>query len=53
VRTPNPDPLTCPAMVVSFDLLKLWLILMMRRDLDVMEPKQPEDVYKTHLVDGR
>mmetsp|Transcript_31070 Transcript_31070/g.68978 ORF Transcript_31070/g.68978 Transcript_31070/m.68978 type:complete len:901 (-) Transcript_31070:581-3283(-) len=27
--------------------------LALARDLDVMEPKQPEDVYKTHLVDGR
>eukprot|EP00798_Chlamydomonas_sp_ICE-L_P009842 gene9842-7728_t len=27
--------------------------LALARDLDVMEPKQPEDVYKTHLIDGR
>ena len=27
--------------------------LALARDLDVMEAKQPEDVYKTHLVDGR
>lgn len=23
------------------------------RDLDVLEPKLPEDVYKSHLVEGR
>lgn len=23
------------------------------RDLDVLEPKMPEEVYKSHLVDGR
>lgn len=27
--------------------------LALARDLDVMEPKVPEDVYKTHLTDGR
>ena len=27
--------------------------LALARDLDVMEPKTAEDVYKTHLVDGR
>ncbi|CAD7696710.1 unnamed protein product [Ostreobium quekettii] len=27
--------------------------LELARDLDVMEPKVPEDVYKMHLVDGR
>lgn len=27
--------------------------LALARDLDVMEPKQPEDVYKSHLVNGR
>jgi 26S proteasome regulatory subunit N1 len=27
--------------------------LALARDLDVMEPKQPEDVYKLHLVEGR
>mmetsp|Transcript_17190 Transcript_17190/g.44108 ORF Transcript_17190/g.44108 Transcript_17190/m.44108 type:complete len:912 (-) Transcript_17190:167-2902(-) len=26
--------------------------LMLARDLDVMEPKTPQDVYKNHLVDG-
>jgi len=26
--------------------------LMLARDLDVMEPKTPQDVYKSHLVDG-
>lgn len=27
--------------------------LALARDLDVMEPKAPEDVYKTHLIEGR
>ncbi|KAL2629531.1 hypothetical protein R1flu_014217 [Riccia fluitans] len=27
--------------------------LTLARDLDVMEPKVPEDIYKAHLVDGR
>jgi 26S proteasome regulatory subunit N1 len=27
--------------------------LSLARDLDVMEPKTPDEVYKTHLVDGR
>ncbi|KAG6545593.1 hypothetical protein Mapa_012947 [Marchantia paleacea] len=27
--------------------------LTLARDLDVMEPKTPEDIYKAHLVDGR
>eukprot|EP00879_Flechtneria_rotunda_P023735 GHRR01025127.1.p1 GENE.GHRR01025127.1~~GHRR01025127.1.p1 ORF type:complete len:652 (+),score=250.63 GHRR01025127.1:1606-3561(+) len=27
--------------------------LALARDLDVLEPKVPEDVYKTHLTDGR
>lgn len=27
--------------------------LTLARDLDVMEPKTPDDVYKTHLEDGR
>jgi 26S proteasome regulatory subunit N1 len=26
--------------------------LALARDLDVMEPKMPEDVYKTHLTGG-
>lgn len=27
--------------------------LTLARDLDVMEPKAPEDIYKAHLIDGR
>ncbi|KAK1381421.1 hypothetical protein POM88_028165 [Heracleum sosnowskyi] len=27
--------------------------LMFARDIEVMEPKSPEDVYKRHLLDGR
>ncbi|CAI5978757.1 unnamed protein product [Closterium sp. NIES-64] len=27
--------------------------LTLARDLDVMEPKLPEDIYKAHLIDGR
>jgi 26S proteasome regulatory subunit N1 len=27
--------------------------LTLARDLDVMEPKTPDDIYKAHLVDGR
>lgn len=27
--------------------------LMLARDLDVMEPKVPDDIYKAHLIDGR
>eukprot|EP00898_Chlorokybus_atmophyticus_P005084 jgi/Chlat1/5577/Chrsp369S05360 len=27
--------------------------LTLARDLDVMEPKTPEDIYKTHLIDSR
>lgn len=27
--------------------------LSLARDLDVMEPKTPEDIYKSHLVEGR
>ncbi|XP_024533370.1 26S proteasome non-ATPase regulatory subunit 2 homolog A [Selaginella moellendorffii] len=27
--------------------------LTLARDLDVMEPKVPEDIYKAHLIDGR
>eukprot|EP00250_Pteridium_aquilinum_P033849 c6479_g1_i1 orf=630-3299(-) len=27
--------------------------LTLARDLDVMEPKTPEDIYKAHLIDGR
>jgi 26S proteasome regulatory subunit N1 len=27
--------------------------LALARDLDVMEPKTPDDVYKMHLVEGR
>lgn len=27
--------------------------LQLARDLDVMEAKTPEDVYKSHLIDGR
>eukprot|EP00271_Cylindrocystis_brebissonii_P003252 TRINITY_DN1402_c0_g1_i1.p1 TRINITY_DN1402_c0_g1~~TRINITY_DN1402_c0_g1_i1.p1 ORF type:complete len:915 (+),score=203.59 TRINITY_DN1402_c0_g1_i1:289-3033(+) len=27
--------------------------LALARDLDVMEPKTPDEIYKTHLVDGR
>jgi 26S proteasome regulatory subunit N1 len=27
--------------------------LTLARDIEVMEPKSPEDIYKVHLIDGR
>ncbi|KAI7987739.1 hypothetical protein LOK49_LG13G00536 [Camellia lanceoleosa] len=27
--------------------------LTLARDIEVMEPKSPEDIYKAHLLDGR
>lgn len=38
--------------ILSSSKLSEWY-LTLARDLDVMEPKAPEDIYKNHLIDGR
>jgi 26S proteasome regulatory subunit N1 len=38
------------ALVRNASLSDLFLAL--ARDLDVLEPKTPEDIYKSHLADG-
>ncbi|KAG1670671.1 hypothetical protein FOA52_010946 [Chlamydomonas sp. UWO 241] len=42
---------SCREIISNSKLSEHFLAL--GRDLDVMEPKQPDDVYKTHLIDGR
>jgi hypothetical protein len=42
---------SCREIISNSKLSEHFLAL--ARDLDVMEPKQPDDVYKTHLIDGR
>jgi hypothetical protein len=46
--------LFCPAPAPARSNTRLSeQYLSLARDLDVMEAKAPEDVYKMHLVDGR
>ena len=41
-----------PQGIVGNARLSEWY-LALARDLDVMEPRTPEDVYKLHLAEGR